>query len=234
MVNVKRGHKASNSQMVKRNTTKKVVISILLAITGIIISVMAYQYTYSAKLEQELNNKANVIQQKSTEIQKQSETLNLTEAQKQELQKQVDELNKQKEELNKQLQAKQAEKARVAQVQSVAAASTTKVVSSTALVQTTSTTAVSGSKYDWLQQAGVPQSDWQYADYIISKESGWNPNAVNKSSGACSLAQALPCSKIGPDWRNPVTAIKWQYSYVKARYGGYAGAYQFWLANKWY
>lgn len=232
---VKRGHKAINSQIVnKRNKTTKVVISILLAISGIVISVMAYQYTYSAKLEQELNNKANVIQQKSTEIQKQSETLNLTETQKQELQKQVDELNKQKEELNKQLQAKQAEKARVAQIQAAQAQSAPKVVNNTAPAQTASVAAVSGSKYDWLSQAGVPQSDWQYADYIISKESGWNPNAVNKSSGACSLAQSLPCSKIGPDWRNPVTAIKWQYGYVKARYGGYAGAYQFWLVNKWY
>ena len=71
---VKRGHKTSNSRMVKRNKTTKVVISILLAIAGIVISVMAYQYTYSAKLEVELNNKANVIEQKSTEIKKQSET----------------------------------------------------------------------------------------------------------------------------------------------------------------
>lgn len=231
---VKRGHKASNSRTVKRNKTTKVVISILLAIAGIVISVMAYQYTYSAKLEQELNNKANVIEQKSSEIQKQSEKLNLTETQRLELQKQVDELNKQKEELNKQLQAKQAERARVARIQAAQAQSAPKVVKSTTPAQTTVKTAVSGSKYDWLRQAGVPQSDWQYADYIISKESSWNPNAVNKSSGACGLGQQLPCGKWAGAWNDPIAAIKAQYGYVKARYGGYAGAYQFWLANKWY
>lgn len=93
---------------------------------------------------------------------------------------------------------------------------------------------VTGNKQDWLRQAGIPESQWKYVDYIVSKESSWNPLAVNKSSGACSLAQALPCSKIPGDWRNPVNALKWQYGYVKDRYGGYAQAYAFWTANSWY
>jgi soluble lytic murein transglycosylase-like protein len=91
-----------------------------------------------------------------------------------------------------------------------------------------------GTKYEWLAQAGVPETDWQYADYIVSKESSWNPNAVNRSSGACSLAQSLPCSKIKGDWRDPVNALKWQYNYVKSRYGSYYQAYQFWRVNHWY
>jgi hypothetical protein len=94
--------------------------------------------------------------------------------------------------------------------------------------------AVTGNKYDWLKAAGVPEGDWAAADYIISRESSWNPNALNTSSGACSLAQALPCSKISGDWRDPVTAIKWQYNYVKQRYGGYWGAHKFWVVNHWY
>lgn len=94
--------------------------------------------------------------------------------------------------------------------------------------------AVSGGKTDWLRQAGIPESQWQYVDYIISKESGWRPTAVNKSSGACSLVQALPCSKIGANWADPVVALRWGNSYVKARYGGWQGAYQFWLKHKWY
>jgi hypothetical protein len=93
---------------------------------------------------------------------------------------------------------------------------------------------VTGTKYDWLRQAGVPESDWQYADYIVSREASWNPNALNKSSGACSLAQALPCSKIKGDWRDPIVALKWQYQYVTSRYGSYYQAYQFWKVNHWY
>ncbi|MCI6574595.1 MAG: G5 domain-containing protein [Actinomycetaceae bacterium] len=93
---------------------------------------------------------------------------------------------------------------------------------------------VSGTKTDWLAAAGIPQSDWGYADYIVSHESGWNPSAFNGSSGACGLVQALPCSKLGANWNDPVTALKWQYSYVNSRYGGYAGAYSFWINNGWY
>lgn len=95
-------------------------------------------------------------------------------------------------------------------------------------------TQVSGSKQEWMAAAGIPQSDWQYVDYIVSKESSWRPDAVNAESGACSLVQSLPCSKVGPNWRDPVVALKWQYSYVQQRYGGYAGAYNFWLKNSWY
>ncbi len=90
------------------------------------------------------------------------------------------------------------------------------------------------SKTELMRQAGIPESDYSYVDYIVTKESSWNPEALNASSGACSLVQALPCSKIPGDWRNPVNALKWQHSYVLARYGGYAGAYTFWRANNWY
>jgi hypothetical protein len=93
---------------------------------------------------------------------------------------------------------------------------------------------ITGTKTDWMRAAGIPEDQWVYVDYIVSKESSWNPLAVNKSSGACSLAQSLPCSKIPGDWRDPVNALKWQYGYVTARYGGYYGAYQFWVANRWY
>lgn len=95
-------------------------------------------------------------------------------------------------------------------------------------------TSRSGGKYDWMRAAGIPESQWQYVDYIVSRESGWNPRAVNRSSGACGLVQALPCSKLGSNWSDPVHALKWQYSYVKSRYGGYAGAYSFWQRNHWY
>jgi len=91
-----------------------------------------------------------------------------------------------------------------------------------------------GTKEQWMSAAGIPQSDWQYVDYIVNKESSWNPSATNPNGGACGLVQALPCSKLGPNWSDPVHALKWQLEYVTARYGGYAGAYSFWLANHWY
>lgn len=92
----------------------------------------------------------------------------------------------------------------------------------------------SGTKYDWMRAAGIPESEWQYVDYIVTRESSWNPRAVNRYSGACGLAQAYPCSKLGPNWHDPVVALKWQYNYVTQRYGGYRQAYNFWVRNRWY
>lgn len=97
-------------------------------------------------------------------------------------------------------------------------------------------TTVTSTKTDWMRAAGIPESDWQYVDYIVNRESSWNPNAVNPSSGACGLAQSLPChkSEVYGAWNDPVAALKWQYDYVQQRYGGYAGAYAFWTKNHWY
>ncbi|NIY68006.1 aggregation-promoting factor C-terminal-like domain-containing protein [Streptomyces malaysiensis] len=75
-------------------------------------------------------------------------------------------------------------------------------------------------------------------DNLIRRESGWNPQATNPTSGAYGLMQALPDSKMasaGSDWRtNPTTQIKWGLSYIQKRYGSPCGAWDFWQANKWY
>lgn len=228
-----KGVKSSNRRIVKKQS-KIILLSLLLATIGVIGAVYFYQYTHSAKLEQELNNKNRTLNEKSEELNKKSEQLNLTDSQKLELQKQVDDLNRQKQELETKLQAKADEKARIASLNNATASAMQKPINNSSSVQKPVTTAVNGNKQDWLIASGIPESDWTYVDYIVSKESTWNPNAVNKSSGACGLAQALPCSKLGPNWNDPVVALKWQYNYVKARYGSYAGAYSFWLSNHWY
>lgn len=92
----------------------------------------------------------------------------------------------------------------------------------------------SGNKESWLRAAGVPERDWEAAIVLVQKESSWNPLAVNPSSGACSLAQALPCSKIPGDWRDPVNALKWMDNYCKQRYGGWSQALSFHRSHNWY
>lgn len=91
-----------------------------------------------------------------------------------------------------------------------------------------------GTKEDWMAQAGIPQSEWWAVDSIVSRESGWNPNAVNASSGACGLGQQLPCGKWAGAWNDPVAALRAQHGYVVERYGSYSGAVAFWNANHWY
>lgn len=95
-------------------------------------------------------------------------------------------------------------------------------------------TQVSGDKHSWLATSGIPQAHWGYVDSIVSRESGWNPNSVNKSSGACGLGQQLPCGKWPGQWNDPVAALRAMNSYVVGRYGGWPQANAFWNANHYY
>ena len=91
-----------------------------------------------------------------------------------------------------------------------------------------------GSPAEWMAAAGIPESDWGYVDYIASRESGWNPNATNSSSGACGLIQAYPCSKVPGSGYNPVDNLTWANGYAVGRYGSWAQAYAFWTSNHWW
>ena len=95
-----------------------------------------------------------------------------------------------------------------------------------------------GSHEDWLRAAGISSSEWSYVDFIISRESGWRPEAMNASSGATGLCQALPGSKMasaGSDWAtNPITQLEWCDGYARGRYGSWASAYNFWINNHWW
>ncbi|TFC59748.1 lytic transglycosylase domain-containing protein [Cryobacterium sp. TMT2-15-1] len=88
------------------------------------------------------------------------------------------------------------------------------------------------SKYGWgADQLGCLVSLW-------NKESGWNVNAYNASSGATGIPQALPGSKMasaGADWAtNPATQISWGLNYIAERYGDPCGAWNKSVASGWY
>lgn len=62
----------------------------------------------------------------------------------------------------------------------------------------------------------------QCLDWLWTRESGWNPNSVNKSSGACGIPQSKPCNKIyqqqgSYDWQ---AQIRWGINYISIRYDG--------------
>lgn len=84
----------------------------------------------------------------------------------------------------------------------------------------------------------VPSDQFQCFSNIVDHESDWNYRAVNPSSGAYGLFQALPGSKmssVGSDWQtNPATQIKWGLNYMNDRYDSPCGAWSFWQANHWY
>ena len=81
-------------------------------------------------------------------------------------------------------------------------------------------------------------SQFSCLDSLWTKESNWNYQATNGSSGAYGIPQALPGSKMGsvaPDWQtNPATQIKWGLQYIKATYGSPCAAWGHSQANGWY
>lgn len=105
-------------------------------------------------------------------------------------------------------------------------------------------------KYNYRYNVGEIQSyahqlvlsyGWTEEDYnklvlLWYRESSWNPNAYNKKSTACGIAQAKPCSKTnGTDYRtNWKTQVKWGLNYIKKRYGSPSNAWKHSQQKGWY
>lgn len=87
-------------------------------------------------------------------------------------------------------------------------------------------------KYGW------SENDFQCLVKLWNRESGWNPNAHNKSSGAHGIPQSLPASKMrseGADYyTNGYTQIRWGLKYIKGRYGSPSKAWQYSQKHHWY
>ena len=92
--------------------------------------------------------------------------------------------------------------------------------------------------HDLVIQYGWSEYDYQCLINLWNRESGWNPNAVNKRSGACGIPQSLPCSKMssfGSDYRtNGRTQIRWGLNYIKNRYGSPSEAWNHSQRTGWY
>lgn len=75
---------------------------------------------------------------------------------------------------------------------------------------------------------------------LWNNESGWRANAMNPTSGAYGIPQALPASKMasaGSDWKtNAATQIRWGLSYIRGRYGDPETALGSWMSHSphWY
>ncbi|WP_309066595.1 phospholipase [Microbacterium sp.] len=91
---------------------------------------------------------------------------------------------------------------------------------------------MAASRYGW--------GDGQFSclESLWTKESGWNYQAYNGSSGATGIPQALPGDKMasaGADWRtNAATQIAWGLEYIAAAYGSPCNAWGHSQAVNWY
>ena len=194
---------------------KRLLVAILITLIAGAIYFISVDYTKDAKNQRKLEE--TYLNLSSTK-----EKLEKTEAKsKQEIEakdQKLIELNKQIEQKDKELQAKKDRQ---------------KVYAATGTAKTSQIASkpVTGSCGEWLAQAGITNED---AVWLIGHESGCRPDAVNPSSGACGIPQALPCSKLPCTLQDPVCQLKWMETYVRARYGSWAGAKSFWQNNRWY
>ena len=73
---------------------------------------------------------------------------------------------------------------------------------------------------------------------LWNRESGWNPNSHNKSSGAHGIPQAFPAKKMaayGSDYyTNGYTQIRWGLNYIYTRYGSPSRAWSKLSSSGWY
>lgn len=72
------------------------------------------------------------------------------------------------------------------------------------------------------------------AGELIARESSFNPLAINPTSGACGLAQALPCEKMDCELSDVDCQLKWIDEYIINRYGTLEKALDFHDKNGWY
>jgi cell wall-associated NlpC family hydrolase len=83
---------------------------------------------------------------------------------------------------------------------------------------------------------GWGQNQWPYLQRLWQQESSWSAYAVNRSSGAYGIPQALPSV-----WDHPyalgdyANQVRWGLAYISGRYpGGPAEAWAHEVANNWY
>lgn len=159
--------------------------------------------------------KLKILNSKYDNLNKQLES---KDADKAKLEQELKSLQEERIKLEQALQAKQKQKASDLAVKTQRAVTGTQVAS-----------AATGSCAEWMAAAGIPNTE--ATNKLILKESGCNPRAVNPSSGAFGIPQALPASKIAHCGTEPVCQLRWMDQYIKGRYGSWDNALSTWYSR---
>ncbi len=185
-------------------------VAITLGLIGLVVYYMAYEFTYQAKLEQEYSTTKKQLEQKQQEG-------SVKEQESQQLQERI-------KQLEADLQARNAEKVRIAALQQ-------KTAQASAVKPTTASSNCDTLRSQ-LSRLGVSGAELNAAITLATRESSCRDGAVNASSGACGAFQSLPCGK----WGAPGTDqyLRGAINYAKSRYGGFVAALNHSYAKGWY
>lgn len=170
--------------------------------------------------QNDIDTKQNDIQTKQEELEKKQEELAVAKAEKKAAE----------------------EKAKQEAIKVVQAKKTTTVTSRGG----SSVRATTGTKAEYQNYAhdlcintyGWTENDFNCLVKLWERESNWNPNAHNKSSGAHGIPQSLPASKMASEgadyYTNGKTQIRWGLKYIKNRYGTPSQAWAHSQQKGWY
>lgn len=111
-----------------------------------------------------------------------------------------------------------------------------KLANAVTFTQTANAAPASKSCEAYLAAAGI--TDPNARELMRRENSGCNPQLYNTAgSGACGIAQELPCGKSGcgiPPNADGACQVRWMANYVVQCYGSWAGAIAFHNINNWY
>lgn len=179
---------------------------------------------------EQIQTNLNDITNKQVELEEKQKALETAKAEKK---AEEEKLAKEAEEKAKQ------EAVRVAKVEQTKVTSRGGTTSRSSSSVTTSTSSLQNYAHNLcINTYGWTENDFQCLVKLWNKESGWNPNAHNKSSGAHGIPQSLPASKMASEgadyYTNGETQIRWGLKYIKGRYGSPSNAWAFWQSHNWY
>lgn len=192
-------------------TTTVIVILLVIGMTGV----------------RHIDHLEDGIKLKQIEIQDNSAKLKLLDKKYEELNKELDKTGTDKKKLEQDLQKLQEERLRLEEALQAKAEAKKRDIAAQA--QKAVVAAVETPKA-YASNCGDAKS------CIYQKESGNNPSSINRSSGACGLGQAWPCSKLRLSCS--LTDYECQDAfftkYAVDRYGSWDNAWSFWSANHWW
>lgn len=170
--------------------------------------------TIQTELE-DMTDKQVQLEEKHVQLEEKQKELEISKAQKKEeearLAREAEEKARiAKEEARKAEEAKKQEQIRVASTKPVTSRGGTTVRESSS----SSTSGLQSYAHDLcINTYGWSENDYQCLVKLWNRESGWNPNAHNKSSGAHGIPQSLPASKMASEgsdyYTNGKTQIRW-------------------------
>lgn len=192
-----------------------IAASIIVLITTAIITAAVQNYRQTQQirsLEHQKTETQKALDHTEDQLNNTQELQQKTEAERQQLQQKSQDQEKQIQDLNTQLQAKKERQESIAR----------------AAVNNLTLTARASAAPSVVPNCG----DNFYANYIYTRESGCNLNAVNPG-GCRGIGQACPGSKLpcGADYACQNAFFT---NYAMQRYGSWEAAYSFWLKNHWW